>query len=135
MTVLLGGLAGPPATAAVIENSHFVDSDTFEVGCTGVNAEGLFVEDVHVLMKTTGPAGLVYFAVNVRGTTTYTDLDTDKSLTSVYTLNDRDLRVTDNGDGTLTITVQTSAVFRYLRPRGQAALRGRRKLPRSAHGG
>ena len=33
VTVLLGGLAGPPATAAVTENLHFVDSNTFDVGC------------------------------------------------------------------------------------------------------
>ena len=119
VTVLLGGLAVTPATAAVIENSHFVDSDTFDVTCPGVNAEGLFVEDVHVLIKTAGEEGLVYFAVNVHGTTTYTNLDTDKSFTSVYTFNDRDLRVTDNGDGTLTITVQTAGVFRYYDPEGK----------------
>ena len=34
-------------------------------------------------------------------------------------MTDRDLRVTDNGDGTLTITVQTSAVFRYYDPEGK----------------
>ena len=119
VVALLGGLAGAPASAAVIENSHFAESGTFDVGCPGINGEGRFVEDVHLLLRTTGRDGLVYFAVNVRGSTTYTNLDTGKTFTSLYTFTDRDLDVTDNGDGTLTITISNPFVFRYLDPDGR----------------
>ncbi len=62
---------------------------------------------VHEIVKTRGPDGLVYFSANVKGTTTYTNLDTGKTYTNVYRFTERDQRVTNNGDGTLTITIAT----------------------------
>ena len=74
-TALARGIGGPPSNRCGDRELAFRGTRTpSRSDVRGVNAEGLFVEDVHVLMKTTGPAGLVYFAVNVRGTTTYTNL-------------------------------------------------------------
>ena len=101
-TVLVGGVTPVSASAAVLSNLHFEDSGsepfTF---CEGIDAEVSWDDSVHELVKTRGGDGLVYFSANVRGTTTYTNLDTGKTYTNVYNFTDRDQQVTDNGDGTL----------------------------------
>ena len=105
-TVLMGGVAPAAASAAVLSNLHFEDSGsepfTF---CEGIDAEVSWDDTVHEIVKTRGRDGLVYFSANVHGITTYTNLDTGKTDTNVYNFTDRDQQVTDNGDGTLTITI------------------------------
>jgi hypothetical protein len=105
-TVLVSGVAGASASSAVLSHLHFEDSGsepfTF---CEGIDAEVSWDDSVHELVKTRGPDGLLYFSANVQGTTTYTNLDTGKTYTNVYNVTDRDQQVTDNGDGTLTITI------------------------------
>jgi hypothetical protein len=106
-TIVLSGMGSSPASATVLENLHFHDSGsepfTF---CEGIDAEVSWDDSVHELVKTKGKDGLVYFAANVHGTSSFTNLDTGKSYTNVYNFTDRDQLVTDNGDGTLTITIQ-----------------------------
>jgi len=113
-TVLAGVMAAAPASAAVQSNLHFEDSDsepfTF---CEGIDAEVSWDDSVHEIVKTRGRDGLVYFAANVHGTSTYTNLDTGKAYTNVYNFTDRDQQVTDNGDGTLTITVASPGSGRW----------------------
>jgi hypothetical protein len=113
-TVLAGVAAAAPASAAVLENLHFEDSGsepfTF---CEGIDAEVSWDDSVHEIAKTRGRDGLVYFAANVHGTRTYTNLDTQKTYTNVYNFTDRDQQVTDNGDGTLTITVASPGSGRW----------------------
>ena len=55
-----------------------------------------------------GPDGLVYFGFNLKVTEVVTNLANDISLTSFATVRDKDQRVTDNLDGTLTILVLTT---------------------------
>ena len=104
-TVLVGGVAAS-ASAAVLSNLHFEDSGsepfTF---CEGIDAEVSWNDSVHELVKSRGRDGLVYFSANVQGTTVYTNLDTGKTYSNTYNITDRDQQVTDNGDGTLTITI------------------------------
>lgn len=113
-TVLVGGLSAVPASAAVVSHLHFEDSGsepfTF---CEGIDAVVSWDDTVHELIKTRGRDGLVYFSANVRGTTTFTNLDTGKTYTNVYRFLDRDQRITDNGDGTLTITIATAGSDRW----------------------
>jgi hypothetical protein len=52
-----------------------------------------------------GPDGLVYFGFNLKVTEVVTNLANGNSVTSFATIRDKDQRVTDNGDGTLTILV------------------------------
>jgi hypothetical protein len=112
--VLASVVAAPPASAAVLVNLHFEDSGsepfTF---CEGMNVEESWDESVHEIGKTRGRDGLVYFAANVHGTRTFTNLDTGKTYTNVYNFTDRGQQVTDNGDGTLTITVATPGSNRW----------------------
>lgn len=55
-----------------------------------------------------GPDGLVYFGFNLKVTEVVTNLANGNSVTSFSTVRDKDLRVTDNLDGTLTILVLTT---------------------------
>jgi hypothetical protein len=55
-----------------------------------------------------GRDGLVYFGFNLKVTEVVTNLANGNSLTSFATIRDKDQRVTDNGDGTLTILVLTT---------------------------
>ena len=113
-TVLVGTVAASSASAAVQSNLHFEDSGsepfTF---CEGIDATVSWDDHVHELIKTRGQEGLVYFSANVQGTTTFTNLDTGKTYTNVYNITDRDQQVTDNGDGTLTITFSQPGTNRW----------------------
>ena len=55
-----------------------------------------------------GRDGLVYFGFNIKITEVVTNLANGNSVTSFLTVRDKDQRVTDNGDGTLTILVLTT---------------------------
>jgi hypothetical protein len=55
-----------------------------------------------------GRDGLVYFGFNLKVTDVVTNLANGNSVTSSATVRDKDQRVTDNGDGTLTILVLTT---------------------------
>ena len=52
-----------------------------------------------------GRDGLVYFGFNLKVTDVVTNLANGHFVTAISTIRDKDLRVTDNGDGTLTILV------------------------------
>src|SRR5687767_10628627 len=113
-TVLAGVVAAAPASAAVLVNLHFEDSGsqpfTF---CEGMDVVESWDESVHEIARTRGRDGLVYFSANVHGTRTFTNLDTGKTYTNVYNFTDRGQQVTDNGDGTLTITIATPGSNRW----------------------
>ena len=133
-TVLVGGVAAS-ASAAVLSNLHFEDSGsepfTF---CEGIDAEVSWNDSVHELVKSRGRDGLVYFSANVQGTTVYTNLDTGKTYSNTYNITDRDQQVTDNGDGTLTITIAQPGSNKWFDSDGTAALRHRRHLLVPDHG-
>ena len=67
------GVAASSASAAVIENRHFVDSGSEPfANCPGINAEVSWNDRVHEMIRTHGPDGLVDFKANVHGTTVFT---------------------------------------------------------------
>ncbi len=103
-----------PASAAVIEHRHFVDSGTepFDF-CPGINAEVAWHDRVHEVIRTRGQEGLVHFSANVHGQSVFTNLDTGRTYSSVYNFLDKDLDVVDNGDGTLTITIANTGSTRW----------------------
>jgi hypothetical protein len=110
-----------PASAVPIVNDHFhvSDSETFIDFCGDMAV--LFEEesDVHELVKTRGPDGLVYFAANVRFVGTWTNLATGKTFTIESTFLDKDQLVTDNGDGTLTIVIMSPGQQQVYGPDGE----------------
>ena len=95
--------AGNVSRTTIHEEDTVVIDDFCEV-------EGLTVEDSFVLdiREKAGPRGrdrLVYFQSHGRRTEVITNLANDRFVTSSAKVNEKDLRVTNNGDGTLTILI------------------------------
>lgn len=117
-TALVGSVA--PAAAEPLDHGRFHDtsSEVIEGFCDDLRVridndlQGSF------LVKTQGSDGLVYFLGSLHGTITFTNLATDKSFTNVLNIIDKDLKVTDNGDGTLTILALTTGSIKNLGPDG-----------------
>ena len=63
------------------------------------------VVDGRTTIRPRGRDGLIYFANRLRITETYTNVDNGNFIVSTVNLIDKDLRVTNNGDGTLTILI------------------------------
>jgi hypothetical protein len=121
LTVL--GMGAAPAAARPVEQGHFHDffSEVFE-NCgltlrTDVDVEGRF------LANSQGPDGLIYFIEVAHGTQSWTNLANDKTMTASFAGVFKDLKVTDNGDGTLTIVSMSSGIYKVVGPEGGAALR------------
>ncbi|HET6686805.1 MAG TPA: hypothetical protein VFH02_09810, partial [Jiangellaceae bacterium] len=67
--------------------------------------------------------GLIYFHAIVKITNVYTNLANGNTVTEVGNIVDKDLRVTDNGDGTLTIFVLSTGNIAVFGPDGKALAR------------
>jgi hypothetical protein len=93
------------AAAQPIEQEHVHESssEVIEDFCGDLTVRHDFEADVYFSGKPHGPDGLIYFADRFRGTDSWTNLANDKTFTVAFTGQRKDLRVTDNGDGTLTI--------------------------------
>jgi hypothetical protein len=87
------------------EHVHESDSEVIEEFCGDLTVRHDFEVDVYFSAKPHGPDGLIYFADRFRGTDSWTNLANDKTFAVVFNGQQKDLRVTDNGDGTLTILV------------------------------
>jgi hypothetical protein len=98
------------ATAKPLVQEHFHESgsEVIEEFCGDLTVRHDFEADVYFSLKPHGPDGLIYGADRVRLTDSWTNLANDKTFTVVVTGQQKDLRVTDNGDGTLTILVLTA---------------------------
>jgi hypothetical protein len=77
-------------------------------GSPGLTVEFARVTDGRVHIVPHGPDGLAYFSFHIEQTDVVTNLANDKTVTAKSRFTDKDLRVTDNGDGTLTILVLTT---------------------------
>ena len=75
---------------------------------TEMVVESHLVVDGTTTIMPRGRDGLIYFANRLSITETLTNVENDKFVVSTVTLIDKDLRVTDNGDGTLTILILTT---------------------------
>ncbi|HSF35007.1 MAG TPA: hypothetical protein VLA70_02780, partial [Nocardioides sp.] len=74
-------------------------------GVDGLDIEVDVVNDVRFRLGSRGNDQLPYFSQLVRGTRTFTNPDNDRTVTEVFNGPEKDLKVTDNGDGTFTILV------------------------------
>jgi hypothetical protein len=105
-----------PAAAEPLDHGRFHDtsSEVVEGFCGDLTVR--IDRDIRVsfLVKSQGPDGLVYILENLHGTISFTNLATDKSFTNVLNIINKDLKVTDNGDGTLTVLgVSTGSIKNY----------------------
>ena len=109
-----------PAAAAPIEHEHFsrVGSEVVDPFCGDLRVR--IDTDLRglILISAQGPDGLSYFLQSLHGTISYTNLATGKSLTTVHNFINKDLDVTDNGDGTLTVLGMSSGVLKSYGPDG-----------------
>jgi hypothetical protein len=96
------------ASAGKIFHESFRVEDSFEFenfcGVDGMNSvRETWVADVRVSAVQRGPDGFAYFTEHIREDAVFTNHANGKTVTAVRTTNNKDLKVTDNGDGTLTI--------------------------------
>ena len=92
-------------------------------GVTGLTVEFATVVDGRAHAVPHGRDGLPYFGASIRRTETVTNLANENSVTSFANFVDKDLRVTDNGDGTFTILVLTTGNAVLYGPDGKAVAR------------
>ena len=121
MAVLAAGLTAPAAVAQPIEQVRFheITSEVVEDFCGDLtvridtDVRGTFLLNPH------GPDGLAYGSERVHGTQVITNLANDKTFTTVFSVLNKDLKVTDNGDGTLTILVLATGGWLVYGPDGK----------------
>lgn len=115
----LSAMLGAGAVAAVVlaavasagpvfqESFHEEETVVLENFCDvpGLTVEAAFVTDGRVHAVQHGRQEAPYFVEHVKRTEVYTNLANDKSVTAVVNAMTKDLRITDNGDGTITILV------------------------------
>ena len=119
LAALVLGTAVGPATAKPLEREHFRDSFSVveEEFCGDLTVRHLEVLG-SFLVNTHGSDGLAYFLDTFHGTESFTNVTNDKTFTNVFTQVSKDLKLTDNGDGTLTIVVMSAGMNRYFGPDG-----------------
>jgi hypothetical protein len=117
--------AAAPVRAGQFEKGHFHDAGEevledfcgFDEVVHSFDIAGSFLGVAHQ------PDGLVRFRDHSIGTNAFTNPETGKSYTEKFTFNGHDKRVTDNGDGTLTIIFQGSGTDRWFDGDGERVLR------------
>jgi hypothetical protein len=104
VTLAAAASAGPPFKGTF----HFEGTDLIDdlCGVEGLNVAQDFVIDGRFQAGPKGSDGLVFFLQLTRHTEVITNLANGRFVTSVTpSVLEKDLRVTDNGDGTLTVLV------------------------------
>ena len=102
------------AVARPIDKGHFDDVFTSDVyDCDGTPAEDAVDVHVNFLFNQRGSSPFPYYRESVHGSVTTTNLLTGGTYTNVFASSSKDHLITDNGDGTITITVYASGASRF----------------------
>lgn len=116
-------LGAGPAAAEPLEHVVFEEPFSDEIDCgDGLNVLMEGQDRVHFLLLARGPDGLLYGQANIAGAVSFTNPANGKSVTTTYHLLDKDLKVTDNGDGTYTIVVLNAGSQSFIGPDGRQLL-------------
>ena len=118
-----GLVAGTPASAAPLDKGHFHDVFIESFDCDGTPVDHVSEVDVNFLFNQRGSSDFPYYRESVRGTDTFTNLDTGGTYTNDFTGNSKDQTIVDNGDGTITITVFAAGGSRWLDQNGKLVLK------------
>lgn len=109
VTAVAMAVLAATASAEPIVHESFHDEGTLVhegfCGVTDLMVEDSFVVDGRVLAVAEGEDRLAYFLENVRETSLITNVANGKYVTFSSMVVRKDLKATDNGDGTLTILV------------------------------
>lgn len=119
---------GPAANAVPIDSGHFTDViDSGPYDCNGlVMAADTGTVSVNFTFNQRGTNGqnpFPYYRESIEGTIVTTNLDTLGTYTNHFTGNSRDHKIVDNGNGTITITVQGSGGSQYFDQFGNLVLK------------
>ncbi len=118
-SAMLLGLAVAPAHAKPLEHIHFHDvGSEFPDECEGITLRHDFDVKGSFLLNQRGPDGQIYGRDNFRGTESWTNVDNDLAVTRVFNGSGHDLKVTDHGNGTLTILAQSNFNGKFYCPDG-----------------
>jgi hypothetical protein len=126
---LLLGLAALPAAAAPPENRgsfgvEIIDEDDVSVEEGFCDLDGLTVE-VHFVERGRGHFTyrgrdrIPYFTGTFHGSVTFTELSGDRAGTVssiVWNTTNKDQRIVDNGDGTITVTARGAGGWKFIGP-------------------
>lgn len=97
------------ASAGQLFKESFHEEASVEIqnfcGVAGLTVRDEAVTDVRFSAGSQGPDQLPHFRDHVRQNAIWTNLANGEAVSSVLTTNANDLKVTDNGDGTLTVVV------------------------------
>jgi len=116
-SVVLLALAGP-ASAAPAEIEHWTEHnewlhETPSDFCPGIGFDVLEVEDASGTARTVERRGETYWATTVRSETSWTNMETGKSFTSVFQGQDKDLWALTNDDDTLSLKILIAGPTQY----------------------
>ena len=117
-------LAGPSADAKVVGKEHFTDSFTSDVyDCDGIPAQDSGTVRGNLTVVQRGSGAFPYFNEHVAGSVVTTNLSTGGTFTNVFSANTRDHKITDNGDGTITIVSYAAGGSRFYDQFGKLVLK------------
>jgi hypothetical protein len=105
---------------------HFSDNNqgsfVREDFCGDMKVRIDFDYDFTVVARESGPDRIGRYTVSSHGIETFTNLATGKTVTAFSDYITQDVRLTNNGDGTITILYQTPGAARYFGPDGRVVL-------------
>jgi hypothetical protein len=119
---LLVPLAGPVG-AAPADQGHFHDVGSEPDELCGLAVQHDFDVTGSYRLVAQGRDGLAYFGENQHGVESWTNVATGKSFGHRFAVSTRDTKVTDNGDGTLTIENQGQGSDTYFDDDGNTLFR------------
>ena len=113
------GIGAAPAAARVNDHFQFHDTSSEIIEACGLTLR--FDVDIRgmLLEQSRGRDGLVYFTETHHGTVSWTNVANGLTMTEVFNDVFKDLKVTDNGDGTLTLVQMRSGADYVKGPDGK----------------
>lgn len=118
-------LATVASAQPIREEEAFQETEIIDDFCdvAGLTVQADRTVDLRVMQNPHGPDGLIYFLQHIRVNTVYTNVANGNTFTEVEKSVGKDLRVTDNDDGTLTILVLATGNLVAYGPDGKAIAR------------
>jgi hypothetical protein len=117
-----------PAAAKLVDRSHMHIVETFSDTVCGISLTitlDVIANDQERLAK----SGFPLFQSTGRGTITFTNPATGKSVVNSFTGASKDLTVVDNGDGTITVRTAVTGIPEKIRlPDGSVAIKDRGRV-------
>ena len=116
-------VAASPATAVAPERFQIDESYELDLSCDGVPAHIQATEQGSGTIRHIGPDGMAYFKFQWAGDVTWTNTETGKSVYLHADFIQRDQRIVDNGDGTITLRYRGKFNETDYNPDGSVAFR------------